>query len=276
MRRELHTGIGPYILLGVAAILILPPVVWALLTSFKVEQHILVYPPQWLPLPPTLEHYRALFHGTAPRLLLNTVIVGVGTILLALVLAFPAAYAATRFSFRGREPLVLALLGVSMIPGIAVLVPLYVAALRIGVLNTYPLLIVVYAAWAVPQVVWFLRGFIENIPGQLEEAALIDGCSRGGVLWHVTVPLVRPGIAAVAIIVFLSVWNDYLVGITLTSSEEMRLVQVGLVALTQTGFGAPWGLFMAYAMVAFAPVLILFLGLQRWFVSGLTSGGLKG
>jgi len=90
------------------------------------------------------------------------------------------------------------------------------------------------------------------------------------------VPLVRPGIAAVAIIVFLSVWNDYLVGITLTSSEEMRLVQVGLVALTQTGFGAPWGLFMAYAMVAFAPVLILFLGLQRWFVSGLTSGGLKG
>ena len=88
MRREPQAAIGPYILLGVAAILILPPVVWALLTSFKVEQHILVYPPQWLPLPPTLEHYRALFQGMAPRLLLNNVIVGVGTILLALVLAF--------------------------------------------------------------------------------------------------------------------------------------------------------------------------------------------
>ncbi len=256
--------------------LILPPIAWAVLTSFKLEGNIIRYPPQWIPVPFTLEHYRALLQTTMPRLLLNTAIVGVGTIVLSLVLAFPAAYAASRFRFRGKEPLVLGLLGVSMLPGIAVLVPLYVAAVRAGVINTYPLLIVVYSAWAVPQVIWFMRGFVENIPEELEEAALLDGCSRRQVLWHITLPLVRPGVGAIAIFVLLLVWNDYLVGISLTTTEEMRLIQVGLVALTQTGFGQSWGLFMAYAVVAFAPVLILFLALQRSFVSGLTSGGLKG
>ncbi len=274
--RQLREDLLTYGLLTLGSLVLLPPIAWAVLTSFKLDQNIIVYPPQWIPVPATIEHYAALFKTTAPRLLLNTIIVGLGTILVAVVLAFPAAYAASRFSFRGREPLMLALLAVSMIPGIAILVPLYVAALRLGVINTYPLLIVVYSAWAVPQVIWFMRGFIENIPSEMEEAALIDGCSRSQVLWHITVPLVRPGIAAIAIFVFLLVWNDYLVGISLTTTEEMRLVQVGLVALTQTGFGATWGLFMAYAVVAFAPVLILFLGLQRWFISGLTSGGLKG
>jgi len=151
-----------------------------------------------------------------------------------------------------------------------------VAAIRLRIINTYPLLIIVYSAWAVPQVIWFMRGFVENIPEELEEAALLDGCSRLQVLWHITLSLVRPGITAISVFVFLLVWNDYLVGISLTTTEEMRLVQLRLVALTQTGFGAPWGLFMAYAVAAFAPVLLLFLALQRWFVSGLTSGGLKG
>lgn len=269
-------GVLTYGLVALGALILLPPVAWAVLTSFKLDQHIIVYPPQWLPLPATLGHYAALFKTTAPRLMLNTIIVGVGAILMATSVAFPAAYAATRFNFRGREPLMLGLLGVSMIPGIAVLVPLHLTAIRLGVINTYALLIVVYCAFAVPQVIWFMRGFIENIPGELEEAALIDGCSRGRVLWHITLPLMRPGLAAIAIFVFLLVWNDYLVGISLTSTEEMRTVQVGLVALTQTGFGAPWGLFMAYTVLAFVPVIVLFLCLQRWFVSGLTSGGLKG
>jgi len=274
--RQVRQDLLTYGLIALGCLVILPPIAWALLTSLKLDQNIIVYPPQWIPTPPTLEHYAALFTTTAPRLLLNTVIVALGTIVTAIVLAFPAGYAASRFPFRGREPLMLALLGVSMIPGMAILVPLYLAAVRLGVINTYPLLVVVYCAWAVPQVIWFMRGFIENIPGEMEEAALIDGCSRLQVLWHITVPLVRPGLAAIAVFVFLLVWNDYLVGISLTTTEEMRLVQVGLVALTQTGFGATWGLFMAYAVVAFAPVLILFLGLQRWFISGLTSGGLKG
>jgi multiple sugar transport system permease protein len=274
--RQLRENLLTYGLVVLAAFIILPPVAWALLTSVKTDQNVIVYPPQWIPVPLTGHNYAAVFDSIAPRLILNTIIVALGTIAIVLILAFPAAYAASRFTFRGKEPLVLGLLGFSMIPGLAVLVPLFVAALRVGVINTYPLLMAVYSGWALPQVIWFLRGFIENIPAEMEEAGLIDGCSRSRVLWHITIPLLRPGIAAIAIFIFLLVWNDYLVALTLTTTEEMRLIQVGLVGLTQTGFGVPWGLFMAYTVIAFAPVLILFLGLQRWFISGLTSGGVKG
>jgi ABC-type glycerol-3-phosphate transport system permease component len=137
-------------------------------------------------------------------------------------------------------------------------------------------MILVYSAWMVPQAVWFIKGFIEVLPRDLDEAALIDGCSYLGILMRIIVPLIRPGIAAISILIFMFVWNDYLVNAVLASAENSRSVQVALVRYIQNTVGVSWGQFMAFATLAIAPVLILFLLMQRAFVEGLASGSVKG
>jgi multiple sugar transport system permease protein len=163
-----------------------------------------------------------------------------------------------------------------MVPAIVVFIALYSMVVKTALVNTYPFLIIVYSAIICGQTILFLRNFIENIPVEIEEAAAIDGCSRLQILWRIVLPLIRPGIAAVAIFIFVFVWNDYLVGTVLATSEDMKTVQNGIVRYLQTGYGAFWGLFSAFIVVAFIPVLTLFVAFQRWFIAGLTSGGVKG
>jgi multiple sugar transport system permease protein len=195
---------------------------------------------------------------------------------ICVLVAAPAAYAAARFSFRGRSVLLLAILATSMIPGISILIPIYLLATRFDLLNSYTFMILVYCAWMIPQAIWFLKNFIEVIPFELEEAAMLDGCSRFDVMTKIIMPLIQPGIAAVAMLIFMFVWNDFLIGAVLATSEDKRTVQVGLVRFIQDSIGVWWGEFMAFAMLAIAPVLIAFIILQRRFVEGLTSGGIKG
>jgi ABC-type glycerol-3-phosphate transport system permease component len=255
----------------------LTPLVWGLLTSLKTQNNIAIYPPQWFPAPFTLEHYRVLLVDKGVlRFFINSLILSVGTILLSLAVAAPAAYAAARFRFRGKHAVLLTILATSMIPGISILVPIYLLAVRVKLLNSYPFLILVYGAWLVPQAVWFIKGFVEVIPRDMEEAALLDGCSILGAFFRVVLPLIQPGLAAVAILIFVFVWNDFLIGVTLTTQEEMRPVQVGLVRFLQDTLGVWWGQFMAFTMLAVAPVLLAFFILQKRFIAGLSSGGIKG
>nr|WP_301952373.1 carbohydrate ABC transporter permease [Rathayibacter sp. VKM Ac-2857] len=193
-----------------------------------------------------------------------------------MVICIPAAYVATRFRSRRMETLMTGILVMSMVPAIVVFIALYSMFVKSALINTYPMLIVVYTAIICGQTILFLRNFIENIPVEIEEAAAIDGCSRLQILIRIVLPLIRPGIAAIAIFIFVFVWNDFLVGTVLATTEDMKTVQNGIVRYITTGFGNFWGLFSAFVVVAFLPVLIVFTAFQRWFIAGLTSGGVKG
>lgn len=266
-----------YLALGTACVFALAPLVWGFLTSIKTEVGIAAYPPQWLPSRPTFKHYLALKqHGGTLRFFVNSLVLSVGAITASLLVAAPAAYAAARFRFYGKQTILLVILATSMIPGIAIVIPVYLLAIRAKLLNSYSFMVLVYSAWLIPQTIWFIKGFIEVVPRDLEEAATIDGCTTFGAMWRIVLPLVQPGLAAVSVVIFVFVWNDFLIGMTLTSQESMRTVQVALVRVLQDDRGVSWGYFMAFTILAVAPILVAFSLLQRRFIEGLTSGALKG
>ena len=260
----------------VSALIVLPPVAWIVSTSLKPEADTIKFPPEWIPIPITFDNYAGLLTSTNVRFFVNSLIYAAGSIALALLICIPAAYVATRYRSRRMETLMTGILVLSMVPAIVVFIALYSMFVRTALINTYPMLIVVYTAIICGQTILFLRNFIENIPVEIEEAAAIDGCTRRQILWRIILPLIRPGIAAIAIFIFVFVWNDYLVGTVLATTEDMKTVQNGIVRYITTGFGNFWGLFSAFIIVAFVPVLTIFVAFQRWFIAGMTSGGVKG
>jgi len=269
-------AIPTWLYIIVSAAVVLPPVAWILSTSLKTPKDTIQFPPRWIPNPISFAEYAGLFNSTNIRFFINSLAYAGGTIVLALAICIPAAYVATRYRSRRMEIVMTGILVLSMVPAIVVFIALYSMFVKTALVNSYPFLIIVYAAIICGQTILFLRNFIENIPLEIEEAAAIDGCSRLQILWRIVLPLIRPGIAAIAIFIFVFVWNDYLVGTVLATTEDMKTVQNGIVRYLQTGYGAFWGLFSAFIVVAFIPVLALFSAFQRWFVAGLTSGGVKG
>jgi multiple sugar transport system permease protein len=274
-RRSIPT-ISTWVYIVISALIVLPPVVWIVSTSLKTEADTIKFPPEWIPSPISFDNYIGLLTPTNIRFFVNSLIYAAGSIVLALAICIPAAYVATRYRSRRMETLMTGILVLSMVPAIVVFIALYSMLVKTALINTYPMLIVVYTAIICGQTVMFLRNFIENISVGIEEAAAIDGCSRLQILWYIILPLIRPGIAAIAIFIFVFVWNDYLVGTVLATTEDMKTVQNGIVRYITTGFGNFWGLFSAFIIVAFVPVLTIFVAFQRWFVAGLTSGGVKG
>jgi len=274
--RSVLPTISTWVYIVISALIVLPPVVWIVSTSLKTEADTIKFPPEWIPSPISFDNYIGLLTPTNIRFFVNSLIYAAGSIVLALAICIPAAYVATRYRSRRMETLMTGILVLSMVPAIVVFIALYSMLVKTALINTYPMLIVVYTAIICGQTVMFLRNFIENISVGIEEAAAIDGCSRLQILWYIILPLIRPGIAAIAIFIFVFVWNDYLVGTVLATTEDMKTVQNGIVRYITTGFGNFWGLFSAFIIVAFVPVLAIFIGFQRWFIAGLTSGGVKG
>jgi multiple sugar transport system permease protein len=274
--RSVLPTISTWVYIVISALIVLPPVVWIVSTSLKTEADTIKFPPEWIPSPISFDNYIGLLTPTNIRFFVNSLIYAAGSIVLALAICIPAAYVATRYRSRRMETLMTGILVLSMVPAIVVFIALYSMLVKTALINTYPMLIVVYTAIICGQTVMFLRNFIENISVGIEEAAAIDGCSRLQILWYIILPLIRPGIAAIAIFIFVFVWNDYLVGTVLATTEDMKTVQNGIVRYITTGFGNFWGLFSAFIIVAFVPVLTIFVAFQRWFVAGLTSGGVKG
>jgi ABC-type glycerol-3-phosphate transport system permease component len=273
-RRLMH--VARHLALMAACAVALVPLVWGLVTSLKDDDKVFAYPPEWIPSPVTFSHYKDVLVGSSlPHFFVNSTIVTALTILITLGLAMHMAYAAARIQFRGKNALLFVLLASSMIPGIAILTPLYLLSVKSGLYDTHAGLVLVYSAWQVPTVVWLLRGFIANIPVELEEAAMLDGCSRLRAFYLITLPALQPGLAAAAVLVFVAVWNDFLIATALTISEDMRLIQVGLYRYI-ADVGVEWGRFLAYGLLALAPILLAFVFLQRRFISGLTMGAVKG
>jgi ABC-type glycerol-3-phosphate transport system permease component len=252
------------------------PVFWALFTSFKTTHEIVGYPPTLFPHNFTLDHYvNAIVGAKMGKYFFNTIIVAIGAVVLTLVIGCHAGYAASRFSFPGKSAIMMVILISGMIPGIAVLVPLYMTATRLNLTDTFFALIMVYGGWRLFITVWLLRAFFDQIPRDLEEAALIDGCSRIQAFYRIILPLTQPGLAATAIMTFVLIWNDFIRAYALTTKSNMWLVQVGLFQF-RTTYGINWGQLMAAVIFVSTPIIVMFVSLQSRFIEGLTAGATKG
>lgn len=264
-----------YLALTAASLFAVLPLVWGLSTSFKSESAT-IHDQGWIPENPTLENYRlVLFESKIPLYLGNTLLVAGLTVVLTILVAIFGAYAAARFRFRGKSTSLFLILMTSMIPGIAILVPLYFLAVRLGLYDTYAVMIVIYTAWQIPTVIWMLKGFFESIPRSIEEAGRVDGASHWRVMLQLVFPLAVPGIAAAAVISFIYVWNDFLIASTMISTDDKRLVAVGLYNYLSQ-YGIVWGQLTAAVMVSIIPIVIVFALMERRIVAGLSAGATKG
>jgi N,N'-diacetylchitobiose transport system permease protein len=252
------------------------PIYWMVATGFKRGVDILSFEPRWLPIPGTLENYRAAIGK--PHFLediRNSVIVVTVTVLVSLALAFLAALAAARYRFSGRALLIIMLIVIQMVPLEALIIPIYLTLDGAGQTDRLAGIIVTYLTFVLPFSIWTLRGFIVNIPEELEEAAMVDGCTRAGAFRRILFPLVAPGLVATAVFSFILVWNDYLIAYVLLRSPEKQTLGIWLASFT-TNHGTEWGAVMAGSTLFAIPAVLFFLLVQRRVVSGLTAGAVKG
>ena len=247
------------------------PFLWMLLGSFKTTVDFLSYPPVWL-FQPTLENYRQVFADNAfLRYLLNSLVVAAGATILGLLLGIPAAYALARWR---RTAMGIVLLAARMAPGIAFLIPLFVLFLQLHLVGSYISLIASHLIFTLPLTVWLMVGFIEAVPVEIEQSALIDGCSVPGVLLRVVVPLTAQGIAATSILSFIASWNNFLFALVLANEQTKTLPVAILGYIGYTSI--QWGTLMAASCIITMPVLVLALCVQKYIVRGLVAGAVTG
>jgi ABC-type glycerol-3-phosphate transport system permease component len=265
---------------GTAALIVLVvasafPFYWAIVSSFTPEAR-LFEAPSLVPRTLVLEHYRALFTQRDFWIpIRNSLVVAGCTTVFCVSLGGLCAYALARLRFRGKAPLLGLILAVSVFPQISIVSPLYLVLRRLHLINTFPGLILPYLTFAMPLTVWLLVGFFRQLPGELEEAAMVDGASRLRALWEIILPLALPGLATTAILTFVYSWNEFLFALSFTLGPERQTVPVA-IALFRGQYQVPWGQILAAAVVATAPVALLVLAFQRRIVQGLTAGAVKG
>lgn len=252
------------------------PILWAVSTSLKPESEVLMYPPSFIPMTLTMDnYYKVLFQSNYPIYFVNTIFVTAVTMLTAVLISSHAAYAFARLKFKYSEAIMFVVLMTAMIPAVAQLSPLYVLAVRTGLYDTKLVLILIYTAWRTPIMTWLLKGFFEQTPREIEEAAVMDGCGRIKIFYQLVLPMSKPGIASVALLSAVFVWNDYLVSSSFVSSEQHRMLSIGIYNYV-TAYGTMYGQLMGGVCMAIVPIVILFICLQKQFVAGLTAGAVKG
>jgi ABC-type glycerol-3-phosphate transport system permease component len=264
-----------YVLLTIVSVIAVGPFIWGVLTSLKTARQISAQPLEWLPAPLTFENYARAFQRGLGTGISNSLVVGLTSVVVCVVLAAFTGYALARVQFRFSNLILFSIIAPQFVPGLVNLVPTYIIMAHLGLLDTYAVLILLYTVHSLPMSVWIIKAFFETVPAELEQAAMVDGCTRWGSLWRVMLPLAQPGLAAAALFAFVNSWNEFLIAITMTSSAEMRTLPVAIY-LSITDVGIDWGALMASATLAVAPIAILFIFLQQRFINGLTAGALKG
>jgi multiple sugar transport system permease protein len=276
MNRKFRPGlIIAYVILAIVVLYTVTPFLWMIFTSLKSDKEAVAIPPTLWPKEPTLEAYiQILIWGNFPIWFLNSSIIALGTALLSTLIGSFAAYGFSRFSFLGRATLIGIILASQMLPGVLLVGPYFKMLTTVGLYNTYLGLIIAFTAITLPFSTWMLKGFTDTVPEELDDAALIDGCTPLGAYFRVVMPLIAPGMVATVIFAFLLVWGDLLWVLVLTSGEEMTTITLGLTRLV-TQFRIIWPQLMAGAVVGALPPLILYLLLQNYLVEGLTAGAVK-
>ena len=270
--RKTAIMIGLYTLIAIFLIWTLFPIYWIFLTSLKTTQQVNTMPPLFV-FTPIIENYTKLFFGEAMQALKSSLIVSSCTVLLGLVIGFPAAYTLARVKFKAREQVNFFVLSMRMAPSFAFLVPYYLTFRFFHLLDTYAALVIVNLTFILPFAIWMLESVIEDMPKALEDAAMVDGCTRIGVMWRIVAPLMAPSIAATAILSFVFCWNEFFFAYILTGSgtRTMPVMLTSLIGL----MGVDWVQMSAASIIAIIPTIILALFAQRYLVRGLTMGAIK-
>ena len=252
------------------------PVYWMISTAFKPGRDILRLTPKWFPSPATLANFGDAIHRPYFWSDVKNSLIVVGAVVGAsLLLAFLAAVAIARFRFYGRRAFIAVIIGVQMVPLNALIIPLFLQLARLGQVNKLTGVIVTYLTFVLPFTVWTLRGFVMGVPRELEEAAVVDGCTRLGAFRRILLPLIAPGLVATSIFAFIQAWNEYVLAYVLLQSPEKQTLTVWLASFT-TVRGTDWGPLMAAATLTALPVVVFFMLVQRRVAFGLTAGAVKG
>ena len=275
-RRRLAVNSVRYLLLGVGAVIMVLPLAYMLSTSFKSQTFVLSLPPQFVPHPATLQNYpNAWREGQLASALVNSIVVAVVTTAISLLLSSMMAYGFARFTFPGKEALFKLLLLGLMIPAMMLIIPQFILAKYLHLLDSLAGLVVFYVASTLALNTFLLRGFFEAIPAELEQAMEMDGANAFSRYWRLIIPLARPALATACIFTFLASWDEYSWALTILTDPQKRTLPLA-IALFQGQNSTLWGLVFAGSMIALVPMIVVFLVFQRYFVQGLTSGALKG
>jgi arabinogalactan oligomer/maltooligosaccharide transport system permease protein len=277
-------------ILVAATLLTVYPVLWVICIAFSGRQTLAIadlpaspgfldrlraitpWPEHWTP----SNFVSVMTDQPFARWVLNSIVVALFATLLGIFLSCTAAYAFSRFKFPGRRAGMMAFLVSQMFPGTLMLIPLYIIMVQVlGLGSTRLGLVIVYATTSIPFSVWMLKGYFDTIPRELEEAALIEGASAGTIFWRIVLPLAKPAVAITALFSFMTAWNEFILAATFMDKENMYTAPVGLRFFVG-GFSQQWGYFAAGSMIVSLPVVLLFLYLQKYLVSGLTAGSVKG
>lgn len=270
-RYALVHGLG----LLVAAFSMLP-LLWGVSTALKLPADVYAFPPVWIPESITFENFIAVFNNpTLARSFLNTLIIASATTLAALVVGVLGGYGFSRYRFPGRNTLLWSVLFTKLFPRVVVIVPFFVTLRNLQLMNTYQGLILVYLMVTFPVAIWLLKGFFDKIPVEIEEAAIVDGCSLPRLLWNVVIPMSRPALVAVAMYAFILAWNEFLFALVFTNGLERRPLSVALAFFIDEN-GIRWGELMAASIVMSLPAILVFSFSQKLLVRGLGEGALKG
>jgi len=265
-----------YSVIAVYLFITLAPLMWVLSTSFKPNQEAISFPPKFLPDNPTLENY--LFVLTDPKLVLslaNSLLVSLASTALSVTVSALAGYAFARYEFKGKNLMMSIILGLFMIPVVINIIPLYIMLANVGLLNSLLALVLTFQILIIPLNIFLLKNYFESLPKELEEAALMDGCSRLGALVRVTIPMSLPGFLIAAILSFRFSWNEFVLPVVLSNKPDSMIFQVALYQFISL-YRIDWGYLTAGINIALIPVVVLMLIFQKKMIRGLTLGAVRG
>lgn len=278
-RRTLRI-VGKYVLVYSLGLLVVAfsmlPLLWGVSTSLKLREDVYAFPPVWIPQAITFENFVAVAHNTAIiHAFFNTLIIAAATTVVAIVVGVLGGYGFSRYRFPGRNTLLISVLFTKLFPRVVVIVPFFVTLRNLNLMNTYQGLVLVYLMVTFPVAIWLLKGFFDKIPVEIEEAAIVDGCSLPRLLWEIIIPLSRPALVAVAMYSFVLAWNEFLFALVFTNGLERRPLSVALAFFIDEN-GIRWGELMAASIVMSLPAILVFTFSQRLLVRGLGEGAVKG
>jgi multiple sugar transport system permease protein len=274
-RQERWLNLAAYLLLTIAILIVFFPLAWMLTVSVRPNLEVMRMPPEWIPEVFTLQGYAKIF--TNPKFLvvfLNTMVVSLLVTALSLVLGALAAYALARFKFAGQRAVLMFLITTQMFPLVLLCIPYFRIFITLGLYDTRTSLVVVYLTFTLPFCILMLRSYFLNIPRDIEEAAMVDGCSRMGAIFRTLIPMSYPAFIGAGLYTFLLAWNEFLFAVVLIESWENRVLTMAIYSL-MAEFVTEWNTMMAFSVLASLPLVIAFIFLQKFMVQGMTAGALK-
>ncbi len=275
-RTKIHLRVATYAVLTIFSIVVIFPIWQIIHISLRPGNQLLSTSLDLLPAEATIANYKSLIlERDFLRWMWNSVLVASSVTITGVALASTAGYGFSRFIFPGKKIGMVMLLMTQMFPATMLLLPMYIMLIKLGLINTYFGVVVVYSATALPFCIWTMKGYYDTIPSSLEEAALIDGATQFVAFYKIVLPLAAPALVITALFSFMTAWSEYLVALQILQDSSLWTLPLGLKSF-EASMSTEWGLYGAASLIVMVPVIVLFLALSRWLVSGLTLGGVKG